>query len=309
MITMGKQNPLKIYAAIVLAMIFFAFSFVWFKIANRAYGPLTIILFRLLFSSAILFLFARWAKRLVIPEKKDFKYLLLLAFFEPFLYFMGESYGLQYLSPTVASVLISTIPLVAPFAAYFFYREKVTFRNGLGILISFMGVILVIYEFGSGISASPFGISLQMVAVFSAVGYTVVLHKISHRMNNLSIILFQNALVAIYFLPFWLVFEKNRFFTTPSNMESLMAILQLSVFASTVAFIFFTYSVRHLGITKSNMFANAIPVFTAIFAWMILGDELNVQKFLGIIIVIFGLFFAQVRKIKKNHGPDPIPNA
>lgn len=204
-----KKNSVKVYVAVILSMACFALSFVWFKVANVTYGPLTIVLFRLLISSGILLVFTKLSKRLVLPNKSDFKYLLLLAFFEPFLYFMGESFGLQYLSPTVAAVIIATIPLVAPFAAYYFFKERITRKNLLGILLSFFGVTLVIFELGVGLTASPLGLFLQFTAVLSAVSYTVVLHKISARMNNISIILFQNIIGAVYFLPFWLIFKKT----------------------------------------------------------------------------------------------------
>lgn len=304
---MQKQNPYKLYSAILLAMVCFALSFVWFKVANVSYGPLTIVLFRLLISSIILLIFTKLTKKLILPTKKDFKYLLLLTFFEPFLYFMGESYGLQYISSTVGAVIIATIPLVAPFAVLIFYKEKISLRNIIGIIISFLGVTIVVFELGMGITASPIGILLQFSAVFAAVGYTVVLQKISTNINNLSIILFQNIIGTIYFLPFWLIFEKSDFISTAFDTQAMLAIAYLAIFASTLAFIFFTYSIRHLGITKANMFTNTIPVFTAIFAWIILGDQLNLQKFFGIAVVIFGLFFAQMRLKKRYKGPDPIP--
>ncbi len=288
-------------------MLCFALSFVWFKVANISYGPITIVFSRLLISSAILFVYTKITKRLIIPNTKDFKYILLLAFFEPFLYFMGESFGLQHISSTVAAVIIATIPLVAPFAAFIFFKERITIKNFFGIIVSFAGVTLVVFEFGTGLTASPLGVALQFVAVLSAVAYTVVLHKISPSINNISIILFQNIAGAVYFLPFWLLFEKNRFMNTPFDIEAMKSIIYLAVFASTLAFIFFTYSVRHMGITKANMFTNVIPVFTAVFAWIILNDSIGIQKVVGITIVIIGLFIAQVHIKKQYKGPDPIP--
>jgi drug/metabolite transporter (DMT)-like permease len=282
-------------------------SFVWFKVANAAYGPLTIVLFRLGISASVILVFTKMTKSLRLPDKQDLKCLLLLAFFEPFLYFMGESYGLRFLSPTVGAVIIAMIPLVAPFAGYLFHQEKVTLRHMLGILISFAGVTLVIYQIGMGITASPVGVALQFSAVFSAVGYTVVLPSISSRMNNISIIFFQGLIGVVYFLPFWLVLEARAYFNTPFDASAMMAIFKLALFASTVAFIFFIYSIRHLGVTKSNMFVNMIPVFTALFSWKILGDVLTVQKGIGIVIVISGLFFAQMNMTRKSKGPDPIP--
>jgi drug/metabolite transporter (DMT)-like permease len=304
---MKEQSAAKLYGAVILAMMCFSLSFVWFKVANVSYGPLTIVLGRLLISSVILFFITRFSGRLVIPYKHDFKYILLLTFFEPFLYFMGESFGLQYIPSTVGAVIIATIPLFAPFASLIFFKEKITLKNISGIIISFIGVTLVIYEFGAGLSANPLGVLLQFSAVFSAIGYTVVLHKISSRMNNLSIILFQNIIGSVYFLPFWLIFESKRFVNTPFDPDAMLAIAELAIFASTLAFVFFTYSVRHMGVTKSNMFVNIIPVFTAIFAWFILGDILTFQKISGILLVIAGLFMAQVKFRKTYKGPDPIP--
>lgn len=48
-----------------------------------------------------------------------------------------------------------------------------------------------------------------------------------------------------------------------------------------------------LGINRANMFVNVIPVFTALFAWLILGDTLTLQKSIGIALVIGGLFLAE----------------
>lgn len=304
---MGKPSQIKQYASIIISMIFFSLTFVWFKVANAVYGPLTIVFFRLIIATIILLIFTKISGSLIIPKKKDLKYMFLLAFFEPFLYFMGESYGLQYISSTVAAVIIATIPLVAPFAAYIFYREKVSLFNSIGILISFLGVICVIFESGKGITASPLGVILQFSAVLSAVSYTIILQKVSKKLNNLTIILYQNAIGVFYFLPFWFIFEKNKFISTPFNPEAMTAIFELAIFASVIAFIFFVYSVKNMGVIKSNMFANSIPVFTSIFAWIILGDKLNLQRIIGIIVVIAGLFIAQINFRKQYHGPDPIP--
>ncbi len=304
---MKEQANFKVYAAVVLAMIFFSLSFIWFKVANISYGPTTIVLFRLCISSTILFLFVKIRRKLILPNKQELKYLLLLAFFEPFLYFMGESYGLQYISSTVGSVIISTIPLFTPIAAYFVLKEKFSLKNLIGIVISFTGVLLVVYEFGIGLSASPLGVFLQFCAVFAGIGYSIVLTLIPTRMNNISIILFQNVFGLIYLLPFWTVLELQNVINTPVNWESLGAILKLAIFASTLAYIFFTYSLRNIGATKSNMFANSIPVFTAIFAWIILGELLNFQKIAGIVIVISGLFIAQIKRRRRQNEPNPIP--
>lgn len=296
---MGVHPRIRAYGAVVPAMIFFALSFVWFKVANESYGPLTIIFFRLVLSSVLLFGFIRVTRQLVLPQRRDIPLILLLGFFEPFLYFMFESYGLQLLSSTVGAVIISLIPLVSPLAAYLFLQERVYWRHIVCVVISLLGVTLIVVERGSGMTASGLGIALQFGAVCAGVAYTVVLQKIPLRLNTLSIILYQNVVGAILFVPLWGVFEFRRFVDTPADYDGLLAILKLAIVVSTMAYILFSYSVRRLGINRANMFTNVIPVCTALFAWLILGDTLSLQNALGIAVVIGSLYLAERIRVKE----------
>lgn len=296
---MQKQRDLLPMGAALLAMIFWSFSFVWVKVAYQAYGPLTVVLLRLVISVILLFSFMFIIRRLQFIAKKDIGIFVLLAFFEPFLYFMGESYGLLYVSSTVAAVIVATIPLLAPISAYYFFKERLSLMNIIGLAISFLGVCLVILNDDLSFSASPIGVMLEVLAVIAAIAYSTVLRKLAFRYNTFTIISYQNLFGIIMFLPFWLVFESRDFIATPFHREAFTSIILLSVFASSLAFIFFTYSVRNLGINRSNTFINLIPVFVAIFAWFVLGDKLSAQGATGIAIVIAGLFLAQIRWRRK----------
>ena len=77
-------------------------------------------------------------------------------------------------------------------------------------------------------------------------------------------------------------------------------IIELAVFASCGAFILFAWSVNRIGITKANVFTNCIPVFTALFSFIILGEKLTIQNIIGMMIVIFGLFMSQLNGRKKD---------
>jgi drug/metabolite transporter (DMT)-like permease len=79
-----------------------------------------------------------------------------------------------------------------------------------------------------------------------------------------------------------------------------LPILELAAFASCGAFILFAYSVEKIGITKANVFTNSIPVFTAFFSFILLGDKMTVQNITGMAIVIAGLFMSQMNG-RKNH--------
>jgi len=294
-----QEKKWFVFPSLILAMIFWAFSFVWVKEVYIVYGPLTTVFFRLVIASLLLMAFALSTGKLVKIERKDLLTFVLLSFFEPFLYFMGESFGLKYVSSTVGAIIVATIPLFSPIAASRFHGEKISIRTFLGILLSFFGVSLVVFDSSYNLTASPLGIALEFLAVLSAIGYIVVLKKLAIKYNPTSIITYQNLLGTIYFLPLWLIFEFRDFTAIPFNLPAFAGILKLSVFASCIAFIFYAHSVRQLGINSVNIFINIIPVFTALFAWYILDEPLTLRKFVGIAVVISGLLLAQV-KLKKN---------
>ncbi|MGM0620240.1 MAG: DMT family transporter [Bacteroidota bacterium] len=294
-----KHKDLLAYGAALGAAFFWSFSFVWFKIAYFAYNPITVVLFRLIIS-AILILAIGWSlKRLQKPSKKDFGLFLLMSFFEPYLYFMGESYGLKYVSSTVASVIVATIPLISPIAAWYFYREKVRWMNIVGFFFSFVGVGLVVLDSSFRFDAEPLGVGLEFIAVFAAIAYSVVLKNVVARYNTLTIIAYQNLIGIVLFLPVWFSVDFRDFLNTPFHPQAFRAIVLLAVFSSTLAFVFFTQSVRQLGMNRSNTFVNLIPIFVAITSFFVLNESLGFQKIVGIAVVITGLFLAQAKRRRK----------
>lgn len=284
----------KTYLALLLAMVGWAMSFVWFKVALPIYGPLTIVFFRLVISVVLLFVFLKVRGEFRLPDKQNVKLLLLLAFFEPFLYFLGESFGLRYISSTLAAVIIATVPLFSPIPARIFHKERPSGNIFIGASLSLMGVVLVAFE--AGLAVSFLGVGLEFLAVFAALGYSTVVKKVPHTISIFSIIFYQSLIGAVYFLPLWLIFEAKTFVATPFHLEAFVAILELAIVASVLAFALFTYGIRHIGMSRANVFVNAIPGFTAIFAWFILGDVMLWYQMLGLVFLAGGLWLAQRKK-------------
>lgn len=280
-------------------MLFWSFSFVWTKVVYLVYNPITTVFLRLLISSIILFIIGKGFKRIDTIKKEDRLGILALAFFEPFLYFLGESFGLKYVSSTIGAVIVSTIPLFAPVAAYYFHKEQLSKMNILGILISIIGVAIIIFNKSFSLIVSPIGLACMFAAVGAAVGYSVVLKKLAAKYNPTTLITYQNSLGLLYFLPLFLIFDWQHFIQAIPTQEVINSLVLLAVFGSTLAFIFFTYGLSYLGITKSNIFINAIPVFTAIFAYFVIDEVITIQKIIGMLIVISGIFFSQMKFKKK----------
>jgi len=284
-----------VYGALFMAMVFWSLSFVWIKEAYVAYGPLTTVFFRLVIASLIMLAYGFVSGNLAKIKPKDYRIFFLLAFFEPFLYFLGESFGLKYVSSTMGAIIIATIPLFSPIAASRFHGEKLSGRIFLGIVLSFIGVGIVVFDDSVNFIVSPLGIALEFLAVFSAISYTVILKDLAIKYNVTTIITVQNLIGIILFLPLWLIFEFKTSVSTPFNPDAFLAIAELALFASCFSFILYTYSLKKIGMNNANLFINLIPVLTAIFAWYLLGEPLGFRKVIGISVVIAGLFIAQIK--------------
>lgn len=288
------KNKIRIYGGVFIAMIFWSFSFIWFKIANKTFNPITIIFLRLVIAIILLTSYLLIKKKFVKIRKEDRKLFLMLALFEPFFYFLGESFGLTYVSATVGSVLISTIPVVATIGAWIIFKERLKVINYAGILLSFFGIIIFVLNSDGALTLNIKGLFLLMLAVFSASGYNLTLSRLVGNYGPVFIVYVQSVIGAILFLPVFLVLDLKDFINTSFTLNSFVPVIELSVFASCGAFILFAFSVRNIGITKANVFTYFIPIFTALFSFFMLGDKLTLQNIIGMIIVVSGLIMSQM---------------
>ena len=293
------MSQIKIYSFALISMTFWALSFVWYKDAFISYGPVTIIFFRLILSVSLLLIVTRIIRKDLRLEKKDYRYMALLSFFEPFCYFLGEDFEMQHVSPTTGAIIISTIPLITPFVLMLMnLKETIHFKNFLGMMISFAGIILVVTSDNASFAASLKGVSLLFVAVISAIFFSIILKKVGNRYNSMVIVFWQNIFSVLYFMPLFLALELESFMASSHEPAAYLAIIKLGTFPSTISFILFIPVVTYLGATKANAFANIIPVITAIFSYFYLGEQFSLLKILGVAAVITGLFFSQMRFIK-----------
>jgi drug/metabolite transporter (DMT)-like permease len=295
---MKASHSPKTYISVVLAMIFWSMTFIWFKIANEVFPPFSIVFLRLVISSIILLTGSFFIRPLQKIERKDLKWVLLLSIFEPFLYFIGESQGLTMISSTLAAVIIGTIPLLVPVGAFLFFKERLSLLNISGIIISFAGVLIVVLNRGFTFNANPAGIMLMFLAVISAVGYTLMVRKLVGRYNPYSLVTYQNILGIILFFPLVAVFEYDSLISVEITNRALISLFCLAIFGSTLAFVLYNYSIKKLGAFKANIFTNIIPVLTAVMSFYILSEEMTFRKVTGIAVVLAGLLLSQLKKMK-----------
>lgn len=305
---MKKTFP---YIAIILAMLCWAGSGIAVKAALAALPPLTLIVARftlaIVLMLAIGLVFRRNSVLGLQPvRRQDLPLFCIGGFFQPFLYYILETYSYRLFdSPTIAEALLSTGPLIAPVFAWLLLRERVTVYNIVGILVSTGGVLLLLLAGAENFNiGNPWGILLAFVTVCTAVAYTIVLRRIPSHYSSLTIVFHVQAFALLLFYPLWGICEAPSLaahFAAADSAglaQSLWAIGYLAVLSSVAAFILFCYTVREIGVTRANAFNNARPVFTALIMGIGFSEQLPLAKWIGILVIILGLFICQKQEKK-----------
>ncbi len=289
-----------IYTGVTLAMLFWSLSFVGYKEAFEHFGPMSLIFSRMMISAVFLTVVMKVTRAAEKIDREDYKRFMLMALFEPLLYFLAESYGMKLVSATTGSIIVSTIPLLAPVAAWLLFRDRVGWLKVAGIAVSFIGVLLVLVGKDLSLEASPKGVSLMFLAVLSAVFYSLIISKLATKYKPLTIVQIQSILGAILFFPIFLFTDLKPTLHMDLTWDAALPVIFLGIFPSSISFIFFTTAVREIGITRANVFTNFIPVFTALISWYYLNESFTGTKLLGIPVVLAGLMLAQFSWKKKS---------
>jgi len=277
------------------------------KEALLVFPPLTLIVVR--FTIAVLLMLALglvFRKNeilgLQLADKQDIPLFILGGLFQPFLYFIFETYTYQsFDSPTIAEALLSTQPVLAPIFALVLLREKITRNNVIGIVLSTIGMLMLLLVGSDNFAlGNPWGVLLAFLTVSMSVSYSIVLRRIPSRYSPLTIVFYVQLFSLCLFYPLWGFTEASQLLHTLHSTlytlhqaTPLLAVLYLAIFASVAAFVLFCYTVRKIGVTRANVFNNVRAVFTAILMWIIFGEILPIWKLVGIFLIIVGLFISQ----------------
>lgn len=300
----GKQVA---YIGVVFAEIFWAASFIFTNEALKVFTPVSVVVMRITVATLLLLAFCTLRRELEIPTWKETWLFVLAGIFQPFIYFILEAYGLQYTnSPNTASLILALGPLLSPFVAWLLIRERITVHTVIGLFIC-AGGIAIIVTVGQELKLNVTGVVLLAMAAMTTIFYTICLRKVHPRFKPATIVFWVDVTSLVFFLPAWAVMDRGKPFIMGQVIEAVKtggimmadegraigAIVILAVFCSVVSYICFCNAVRYIGVAKANAFSNLIPALTPVCVWIFTGEMMEWNKYMGILVVIGGLFLSQ----------------
>lgn len=276
---------------VFISTILFALSFVWSKEALAFLSPSMLVMGRVTVALITVSSIAILSRKLQKLTRRDVALFALLAAAEPVGYFLFETSGIKYVTPTLACIMIALVPAVAPLLAWLINGEKVGSREWLGLLMGLSGVLLVTLADGTdSLSGQLIGILLLCGAVVTALIYTLMVQRMSQRFNSYSIVAWQNVFSFLYLIPIILIFDYDKMVALQFSWEWVYPVITLGVLCSSIAFMLYATGLRELGVTRTSFYINLMPGMTAIASFFILGETLPLMKIAGIALAVAGLY-------------------
>ena len=283
------------YLALFSVVIFWGLSFVATKVALESFPTFTLIFARFALAGCV-FLILMVLRGFPRLDRKEHVRIILIALFEPGLYFTFETIGLQHTTAPMASLIIATIPVAVLILAALFLGERTKLAGALGMGISLGGIAILITadpQFSLAVSGHMLGDLLIFGAVLSAAFYMVCARSLGRNRSAMEVTSLQAIYGALLFVPAFL-WELPEVQWVEISGRSVAALGFLTLFATIGAFLCYNHALTRLPATRAAIFINGIPVVTALSAWALLGERLTLVQVGGGAMVLAGVILTNL---------------
>jgi drug/metabolite transporter (DMT)-like permease len=278
---------------LMVAMALWGSSFIALKVAFAELPAMWVIFGRMALGSLVFLLAWRWRGRMQY-RPGDWKYLLGLAACEPCLYFLFEALALQNTSAAQAGMVTALLPLLVAMGAFVFLKERVSRTTLGGFLLAVSGALWLSLA-GSADEHAPnplLGNFYELLAMLCATGYTLLLKHLSARYSPFLLTAMVAFVGTLFFLPLALLAAPLPQTVSPLGLG---AVAYLGVLVTVGAYGLYNFGVSRLPASQASGFTNLIPVFTLVFAMLLLGERLNSMQLYAALLVFAGVALSQWR--------------
>ena len=303
---MASSGPDRIaYALLLFTALFWGGNAVAGKLAVGHISPMTLTFARWGAAFAIM-LFFGWPQLWRMDRKAIAAHIPLLLAYGVFgfaLFNITLYTALKYTSAINVAIEQSGMPIFIFLANFALFGMRVSHAQILGFCLSVAGVALVASN-GSLARLAALDINrgdaLMLLAVLLYSGYTVALrYKPQIDWKSLIIVMAFSAMLTA--LPF-AVWEQMSGEGIWPDARGLTVAAYTAVFPAILAQVFYMRGVEMIGGNRAGIFINAVPVFGALLAVVILGEQFHAFHALGLLLVIGGIWLAERRPVTHKSG-------
>ena len=279
----------------LLAILFWAGNVVVSKMASHAISPVAITFYRLVLALTVMSTFVlipAWKNRQMIISY--WKQLAVGGFLSVSLFQWLSYQAASTTTATNMAVVTALIPLLTLLISTWILKEVLSYGMVLGGILSLIGIAYLLSHgqistlFAGGVYA---GDGLMLIAATGYALYSVLLKYWKMPVPAWQSTYVQAIFALIYVFPFFVGLQNSE---RQLNMQTVPLIVYAGIFSSVLLSYLWIEGVRCLGPSKNSIFMNLLPLFTALIAVMMLGEQLEFYHLAGGGLTLAGILMAQL---------------
>ena len=284
------------YILLFLATLFWSGNFLVGKLASQyQIPPFSLNFYRWLFAWLIL---APLTIKEILRKKnyilKNYKYYIVLGITSVTIFNSIVYYSLNFTQVISGVLMISTIPVMIIFISSILKIEKTNIFQVLGVLFSFIGVILIITKANFGILINldfNKGDITMVFGMLSWATYSSLIKKKKHELSQLALLEVVISFGFIFLIPIYLIEYQIGFRINPDK-NFFMILFYVVLFPGLISFIFWIKGVALIGANRSGVFLHLMPILSAIMAMIIFNEKFMFYHMLGGIFILTGILLS-----------------
>lgn len=196
--------------------------------------------------------------------------------------------GLVYISAGLERIILFCYPAVAMLFGWWLLSEKPTYRLGLALALSYLGIIIFFYaDLSFGGKDLFLGSSLVFVASILTAWYMVANQIYSRKLGSQRFICF--AMIAASTSLLVHSFVAGTTDLTELSYQEYTGAAVMALFCTLIPSFMVSAGVKIIGASQAGVVGTVGPLVTILFSNLLLGEPLGWMHIAGVLIVIFGM--------------------
>jgi drug/metabolite transporter (DMT)-like permease len=281
----------------IFSHVLFALSFLFTKETVSTYSAFTLLSWRFIFAAAAMGVCILLGVIKIDLRHKKLWPVLLIALFQPVLYFIGETYGVKLTTASESGSLVTFLPIVTIILCSLIAKEKPTKPQVIGIVVSIGGVLTMVLAKGLDASLNVLGYVMIVLAMTSD-GLSVTFQRMAKEYSAQEKTFVMAVLGAVFFTGMALVENgvngtMQTYLSAPfTDMDFLTAVLYLAVGCQVLAFLMANYAILSIGAARCTSFAGITTIVAVLAGVLFLHEEFSLMQGVGTAFVLAGVYTA-----------------
>lgn len=296
-----KHDRALAYAAFATVCVVWGTTYLGIRVAVETIPPFLLTAIRFTIAGLIMTAVASWRGERVPRDVSTLANLALIGFLMITVGNLAVAWAEQWVPSGLAALFVAGAPFwMAIIEAFRRSGERVDLRSGIGMLIGFGGVAMLVTPRGAGGAYDSHFVLGALAIQVGSLCWQLGTVRGKYYLKNVPLLasaglqmLFGGIFCGIIGLS---IGETSRFSLTP---RTFAALVYLTIVGSVIAYSAYVYAMAHIRTTKLSLYAYINPVVAVILGWLILREELTWVSVVAMIVILAGVALVQTSGLRR----------